>query len=92
MIIQTIILVFAIVLIVFLVFWRFYFLRNPERYSPRGRNIVAPADGKIIKIMPISKKKISIKKGLMGKIKTLVKDTVENGYLIKIKPNEKYLK
>lgn len=64
----------------FLIFWRFWFLRNPERKIPRGDNIVSPADGKINKIIEGKTKKTTINKG-KGKINTLASD-VANDYII----------
>ncbi len=80
----TTILVLAVLFILFMAFWKFYFLRDPGRTTPKGKNIVSPADGKIISIIPIKKDKIKIKKGNIGKINALVKDTLKEGYLISI--------
>ena len=72
------------ILILFLLFYQFIFLRDPERKIPSGGNIVAPADGKIINIVKIDKKNLKIKKGLIGKINVLCSDVVKEGYLISI--------
>lgn len=79
----------AVFLVVaFLLFWKFWFLRDPERTIPDGGVIVAPADGKIIKIVDLDNvNKINIKKGLIGKIKTLCSDVSSSCYLISIYMN-----
>jgi len=86
-IIFSLILLFFLILI-FIIFWKFYFLRNPERIIPKGNTIVSPADGKIIKILRLKDiGKINLKKGIIGKIKTLISDTCKDGYLLTIMMN-----
>ena len=68
--------------------YKFIFLRDPKRKIPSGNNIVAPADGKIIKIVRLKDiNKLKIKKGLIGKIKTLMPNNCKDGYLITIMMN-----
>ena len=74
----------AIVLVLLLVLFLLNFYRDPKRTIPKGNNIVAPADGRIISILRINKKNISIKKGLLGKIKALTKDVAEQCYVVSI--------
>ncbi len=74
---------FSIVLLFFL-FWKFWFLRDPRRRIPGGNSIVSPADGKINKIIKGYKKKEYINKGFMGKVNTLASDVSESYYLINI--------
>lgn len=64
-----------------------FFNRNPERNIPKGKNVVSPADGKIIEIVDLKKIKkntIKIKKGKLGKIFTTAQDITKEGYLISI--------
>jgi len=80
------------VMIIFLLIALFLlnFYRDPKRIIPEGDNIVAPADGKIIRIIKISSNnkknnnKIKIKKPLLGKIETLTNDVGKDCYLISI--------
>ncbi|MBD3355476.1 phosphatidylserine decarboxylase, partial [Candidatus Woesearchaeota archaeon] len=83
-ILTIIVFILAVLFILFIAFWKLYFLRNPERIPPKGKNIISPADGKIISIIPIKKERIKIKKRKIGKINALVKDTLKEGYLISI--------
>jgi len=72
------------ILIVLVFLFLFFFYRDPERTAPKGRVIVSPADGKIIEIIKIDNKTQRIKKGVLGKIEAITKDTIEKGYLISI--------
>jgi len=83
MLLQVVIVVGAVIL-GFLIFWRLWFLRDPERAIPEGDNIVSPADGKIIKIIELDQKKLKIRKGLMGRVNTIVTDVSDAKYLISI--------
>ena len=81
-----IVIILAIIVLLIILFLIF-FNRDPERNIPQGRNIVSPADGKIIEIIDLSKlkkKDIEVKKGLTGKIKTETEDITKNGYLVSI--------
>lgn len=73
---------FAIVLLLAMFLINFY--RDPERKIPKGSNIVAPADGKVISIIDTSKKSIRIRKGLFGKIRALTKDVSGKCYVVSI--------
>ncbi|MFW6014586.1 MAG: phosphatidylserine decarboxylase [Nanoarchaeota archaeon] len=68
----------------FLLFWRFWFLRDPRRKIPSGNNIISPADGKVNKIIRGTKWKQKINKGLMGKINTLAGEISKEYYLVNI--------
>ena len=74
--------IIGIALLIILFLLNFY--RDPKRKIPKGNNIVAPADGRVIGITDISKKGIRIKKGLIGKIRTLTKDVSDKCYVISI--------
>lgn len=84
MVILNILFFILAIIILFLLFYEFIFLRDPEREIPSGNNIVAPADGKIINIIKINKEKLGIKKGLIGKVNVLCSDGIREGYLISI--------
>ena len=60
------------------------FYRNPNRTVPKGNNIVAPADGRIISIIDTSSKDLAISKGFIGKIKTYTKDVANECYVVSI--------
>jgi len=72
----TIILLIIVLALLFLKF----FLRDPERNVPK-QGIVAPADGRVIKIMEISEENLKIKKGI-AMIQTL--NNINAHYLISI--------
>lgn len=75
----------VIVFISFMLFWKFYFLRNPVRVIPPGKRIVSPADGKIIDILTFKgKDEVHIKKGKYGNIYTLTKDVSDNVLVVSI--------
>ncbi len=78
----------VLLVIVLLLFWRFVFLRNPQRSSMAKYNeLVSPADGKIIAIEPFVRKNITLFKGnqrLKGIIHTLTNDVDTSGTIISI--------
>jgi len=80
---MVIILIF-IAIIILLVLFLINFYRDPKRSIPKGNNITAPADGKVISVIDTTKSSIKIKKGLFGKIKTLTKDISGQCYVISI--------
>jgi len=72
-------------LIMFLLYWKFYFLRDPIRAIPADENlVVSPADGRVSRIIRFGGKKLEIDKGLLGRIKTMTNDVAKKGYLINI--------
>lgn len=74
-------------LILLFLFYEFWFLRKPRRTVPPGQTIVSPANGRISRIIEVNGKEISIRKGLLGRIKTLVRDTAEEAWLVTIVMN-----
>ena len=60
------------------------FYRDPKRHAPKGNSIVAPADGRVISIIAISKNSVKIKKGFLGKIRALTRDIAKECYVISI--------
>ena len=60
------------------------FYRDPKRLIPKGNNLVAPADGRVISIIDTSKSTIKIKKGLFGKVHTLTNGIAKQCYVISI--------
>lgn len=78
-----IIIVFTI-LVLLLILFLLNFYKDPKRNVPKGNNIVAPADGRIISIISTSSDSIKIKKNIFGKIKTLTKDIAPKCYVVSI--------
>lgn len=84
-ILSTIIISIIILIVIPFIFWKLIFLRDPRRHIPQGDVIVSPADGKVISIKKISSKDTTlIKKGLIGKIKTMTADVSESCYVVSI--------
>ena len=87
---NSLIIALAIILAVFVLFLAFllYFNRDPARAIPSGKSIVSPADGRVMDIIDLTKLKkkkgIKVKKGFIGKIRTIVSDTTKPGWLIPI--------
>ncbi len=77
-------LIFSVLISLFLLYWRLIFLRDPKRTAPKGRKIVSPADGKILKIATINKSSIKIDKKYIGKIYTTTKDIAPKTKIISI--------
>jgi len=70
--------------ILFVIFYKFYFLRDPERITPKGNNVIAPADGVITLIKEFDKDNIDIEKKYLGKVKSFTSDVSEKGYIVSI--------
>jgi phosphatidylserine decarboxylase len=83
MVLITFFIVILFLFVSYLIFWKAFFLRDPQRKIPAGNYIIAPADGKIIRIIPLDSKKIDIEKGLLGAFQTMVGD-MKKGYLVSI--------
>ena len=58
----------AALVLAFIVFYRFIFLRNPNRVIPSGNSVVSPADGRVIRVVNLSGKSGFIRKGRFGKV------------------------
>ncbi|MEK6963235.1 MAG: phosphatidylserine decarboxylase [Nanoarchaeota archaeon] len=72
---------------IIIVLWalhKFWFLRDPDRKIPAGNNIVSPADGRVIRIMPFDNTEVIVEKGLAGQIKVLTEDVAAEGNIVSI--------
>ncbi len=69
-------------IIAFIIFYGLVFLRNPRIKVPKGNNLVSPASGKIIKIVELKSKTVTINKWTFGRIKTLTTNLTKPHYLI----------
>jgi phosphatidylserine decarboxylase len=75
---------FAVVTgVLFLLFYRFIFMRNPPIKVPGGNAIVSPADGRVMGVTSLEKKEILIHKGWLGKVKQ-VNVPAKKCYLVSI--------
>ncbi|EKD48154.1 MAG: hypothetical protein ACD_65C00094G0002 [uncultured bacterium] len=77
--------IIAIFILALVIFYKFWFLRNPKFTVPKGNNLISPAQGRISKIIEIkggSKNNIEKGKGRIG----IWADNLEgkDGYLISI--------
>jgi phosphatidylserine decarboxylase len=79
--------ILSAIITLLLLLWRFYFLRYPTPTIPtQPKTVVAPASGKIMKIIHFSKsERQTIDKGLFGKIHVVTKDVAKEGYIIIIR-------
>ena len=71
-------------MILLYLFYELWFLRNPKRAVPKDDVIVSPANGRIARIIEVDGKGLEIKKGLLGRIRTLTADTTDDGWMITI--------
>lgn len=76
------IIIAAFILLVVLFLINFY--KDPKRTIPKGNNIVAPADGRVMSIIDTSSSNIKIKKNIIGKIRTSTKDIASECYAVSI--------
>jgi len=71
-------------IIVCFLFWRCWFLRQPERSTP-AKGIVRPANGKLMKIIHFHDETAVVPKGVLGIVSTLTKDVAKAGYILVIR-------
>ncbi|MDP7323494.1 MAG: phosphatidylserine decarboxylase [Candidatus Woesearchaeota archaeon] len=68
-----------------IVFYYFVFKRDPAVQTPQGKNIVSPTSGKVIAIISSNNlESIEIKKGMMGKIKTIASEVAKEYTIVSI--------
>jgi phosphatidylserine decarboxylase len=72
------------IMILLFFFYEIWFLRKPNRIIPSGENIVSPANGRIARIVEVNGRNLEIKKGFLGKIRTLTGDVAKKAWLITI--------
>lgn len=79
--------IFTVLILLLLLFWRFYFLRNPEPKVPQGKNIIlSPAEGLLTRIIPFKNGEAqTVEKGMLGKFTLLTSDVATEGYLLLIR-------
>ena len=87
-IIMTILIIVLSLIILFMLFWKLVFLRNPKRTAPPGNNVVSGADGEVIDIVKFDgKSEATFFKGnkrYLGIVKTLTKDVAKKGYIVSV--------
>ncbi len=82
----TIALILSLFLFLFLIFWRFYFLRNPQPIIDSNlKAILSPAHGIVAKIMLYKNENKVAEKGLFGKIPLITKDVAKDGHIVLIR-------
>ncbi len=79
--------IFTVLILFVLLFWRFYFLRNPEPKIPAGENcILSPAEGLLTRIILFKNGEAqTIEKGMLGRFTILTNDVAKEGYLLLIR-------
>ncbi len=71
-----------------IIFYKFYFLRNPKRRITPGDNIVSPADGRVVKIIKYDQEKeFELREKKLGKVLVKTADVAPRGWLIVIMMN-----
>lgn len=84
---QYIGIILLLLAVLLFLFWKVVFLRNPDRTTPEGNYVIAPADGKVIEVLAFKGEAVDLFKGnhrLLGIIHTLTKDVASEGYIISI--------
>lgn len=76
--------IIALIIGAFFFFWKIIFLRDPHREVPKGKVIVSPCDGTVLKVINYDAKKLRIDKGILGKIYTHTKEIGQKGTLVSI--------
>ena len=87
----TLLIILAAIIAILLLFWRFFFLRNPNPIIPKENNVIlSPANGNIARIYEFNNEKkqakpIIAEKGFFGKVPLITKDVAKEGYIILIR-------
>ncbi len=86
-IIITGLIILAALILILLVLWKLFFLRNPVPVIPKGEHLIlSPANGNIARIYEFSNGKTeTAEKGFFGKIPLMTKDVAKEGYIILIR-------
>ncbi len=76
------------VLVLLLLFYFWYFLRDPERVGVEDENVIlSPANGKVSRIIERDGESVDVKKKYAAIFETQTEDIWESGYLINIAMN-----
>lgn len=71
--------ILAFFLISSLLFYNFWFLRDPDRTIPSGDVLVSPADGTVVRLFSLPDPgHIGIEKGILGEIQTTSEDVADS--------------
>lgn len=71
--------------LLFFAFWKLWFLRQPARAISAKQDVVSPADGTVVRIIPYKNgASASVPKGLLGTVKTLTRDVAKQGNIVVI--------
>jgi len=84
---KILIITIVFLLVSYALFSEVYFKRKPERIIPTGDVIVSPANGVVKEIVDFSDPEVTIEKGYLGRIKTLVSDVSDKGKIVLIVMN-----
>lgn len=81
-VVMALVILFVIFCVLFYVFW---FLRDPKRTAPEGDLILSPADGKVIKLFKTTDAgPLDIDKGILGGIRTTASEISDSAYVLVI--------
>ena len=71
--------------VVMLLFYRFWFLRQPERHIPHDSHfIISPANGRVVSITHWDQQSLAVTKGEYGLINVWTADVDTAGYMVSI--------
>ena len=71
-------------IILFLLFWRYWFCRRPKRKTPRGDTVVSPANGTVAVVRQFDTSTVKAKKWNKGSVEFLAQDVAKKGWFILI--------
>jgi len=85
---KKIVLVLVTPVVAFLLYYKFWFLRFPERNIPNDNTVfVSPANGKIVAIAPWNSETLTVTKEKFGAINVWTKDVDTAGTIVSIQMN-----
>ncbi|MCW3127358.1 MAG: phosphatidylserine decarboxylase [Bacteroidetes bacterium] len=73
------------IVLVFVLFYKFWFLRQPARHVPHDNHVfVSPANGKVVSVTSWNKDYLAVTKGKYGLINVWAADVDTSGYMVSI--------
>ncbi|MBR9693302.1 phosphatidylserine decarboxylase family protein [Candidatus Woesearchaeota archaeon] len=78
------VLIIVSLIILSLLFWRYWFCRRPKRKTPKGDVVVSPANGTVAVVQKFDTSTVKVKKWNKGSVEFLARDVAKKGWFVLI--------